>query len=138
MNVIPRLIMDDPNRHRGEITSTYSVAPVVAVGWEGFFSGPSILLFTALPIPFPSIAARSLFFDLRRGWHQNISNPRAFLGSSVAIAYSIGFFNCFGLDVTGTSPPLPGVSLTHSCVWNGISPEAKSSQQGIYANKPKC
>ena len=35
MNVIPRLITDDATRHRGEILSTYSVAPLVVVGWGG-------------------------------------------------------------------------------------------------------
>ena len=79
--------------------STYSVAPLVAVGWEGFFGTLSILILTPLPFLFPSIAARSPFFDLPRGWHQTISNPRV-LGSSVAIAFSIGFFNFFGLSVT--------------------------------------
>ena len=79
--------------------STYSVAPLVAVGWEGFFGALSILLLTPLPFIFPSIADRSPFFDLPRGWHQTISNPRV-LGSSVAIAFSIGFFNFFGLSVT--------------------------------------
>jgi len=67
MNVMPRLVIDDATRHRGEILSTYSVAPLVAVGWGGLLRRFSILLLTALPFLFPSIAARSLFFDLPRG-----------------------------------------------------------------------
>ena len=58
------------------------------------------LLLTVHPFLFPSIAARSPFFDLPRGWHQTIHNPRVLVGSSVAIAFSIGFFNLFGLSVT--------------------------------------
>ena len=79
--------------------STYSVAPLVAVGWEGLFGTLSIVLLTPLPFLFPSLAARSPFFDLPRGWHQLVSNPTV-LGSSVAIAFSIAFFNFFGLSVT--------------------------------------
>jgi len=67
MNVIPRLVIDDAIRHRREILSTYSVAQLVAVGWGGFLRRLSILLLTALPFLFPSIAARSPFFDLLRG-----------------------------------------------------------------------
>ena len=61
MNVMPRLVIDDAIRHRGE------VAPVVAVGWGGLLRRFSILLLTALPFLFPSIAARSPFFDLPCG-----------------------------------------------------------------------
>jgi len=78
---------------------TYSASPLVAVEWEGFFGALSILILTPLPFLFPSIAARSPFFVIPRGWHQTISNPRI-LGSFVAIAFSIGFFNFFGLSVT--------------------------------------
>jgi hypothetical protein len=79
--------------------STYSVAPLVAVGWEGFFGILSILLLTPLPFIFPSIAKHSPFFDLPRGWQHTVSNPTV-LASAVAIAFSIGFFNFFGLSVT--------------------------------------
>jgi len=57
------------------------------------------LLLTVHPFLFPSIAARSPFFDLSRGWDETIHNPRVLVGSSVAIAFSIGFFNFFGLSV---------------------------------------
>jgi len=67
MNVMPRLVIDDATRHRGEILSTYSVAPLVAVGWGGLLRRFSILILTALPFLFPSIAVRSPFFDLLRG-----------------------------------------------------------------------
>jgi len=64
MNVMPRLVIDDAIRHRGEILSTSSVTPLVAVGWGGLLRRSSI---TALPFLFPSIAVRSPFFDLPRG-----------------------------------------------------------------------
>jgi len=67
MNVMPRLVIDDAIRHQGEISSTSSVAPLVAVGWGGLLRRFSILLLTGLPFLFPSIAARSPFFDLPRG-----------------------------------------------------------------------
>jgi len=67
MNVMPRLVLDDEVRHRGEISSTYSVAPLVAVGWGGLLRRFSILLLTALLFLFPSITARPRFFDLSRG-----------------------------------------------------------------------
>jgi len=35
MNVMPRLVIDDANRHRGEILSTYSVAQLVGAGFFG-------------------------------------------------------------------------------------------------------
>lgn len=76
----------------------YSVAPLVAVGFEGLFGAISILmLFPILSIP--SIAESSPFFDLPRGWDQTIHTP-AVLISSIAIAISISMFNFFGLSVT--------------------------------------
>ncbi|KAH8833544.1 hypothetical protein DL96DRAFT_444653 [Flagelloscypha sp. PMI_526] len=81
-----------------KILGTYSVPPLVAVGWEGFFGFFSVLLL----IPFlsiPSIAAKSEFFDLKRGWTQTVSNP-VVLWTGVATAVSIAFFNFFGLSVT--------------------------------------
>ncbi|PFH52399.1 hypothetical protein AMATHDRAFT_2134 [Amanita thiersii Skay4041] len=81
-----------------KILSRYTVAPLVAVGYEGLFGVISILLI----IPFlsiPSVAAKSPFFDLPRGWRQMIDTPTV-LWSGVAIACSIALFNYFGLSVT--------------------------------------
>lgn len=81
-----------------KIMARYSVAPLVAVGFEGLFGAISILmLFPILSIP--SIAESSPFFDLPRGWDQTIHTP-AVLISSIAIAISISMFNFFGLSVT--------------------------------------
>jgi hypothetical protein len=81
-----------------KILGRYSVAPLVAVGYEGFFGALTILLFFPI-LSLPSVAARSPFFDLPRGWHQMISTPTV-LYSGIVIAFSISFFNYFGLSVT--------------------------------------
>lgn len=79
-----------------KIMAQYSVAPLVAVGYEGFFGFISIILF----MPFlAQFADRSAFFDLPRGWEQ-ITNTPSVLWSSIAVAISIALFNGFGLSVT--------------------------------------
>lgn len=55
------------------------------------------MLFPILSIP--SVAAKSPFFDLGRGWNQMINTPSV-LWSGLAIAISISLFNFFGLSVT--------------------------------------
>jgi drug/metabolite transporter (DMT)-like permease len=79
-----------------KIMATYSVTPLEAVGFEGFFGLLTILLISPILIHFKS---KSNFFDLQRGFHQMIDNP-AVLGSAFAIATSIGFYNFFGMSVT--------------------------------------
>lgn len=79
-----------------KIMARYSVAPLVAVGYEGFFGFITIIIFMPLLAQF---ADRSPFFDLPRGWHQ-ITNTPSVLWSSIAVAISIGLFNGFGLSVT--------------------------------------
>jgi hypothetical protein len=81
-----------------KIMGRYSVAPLVAVGYEGLFGVLSILLFIPI-LSIPSVASRSTFFDLPRGWHQMIDTPTV-LYSGIAIAFSISLFNYFGLSVT--------------------------------------
>jgi hypothetical protein len=79
-----------------KIMARYSVAPLVAVGYEGFFGAITVLIL----MPVMSLwASRSIYFDLPRGWHQMIDNPTV-LWSAVLIAFSIAFFNFFGLSVT--------------------------------------
>lgn len=74
----------------------YSVAPLVAVGYEGLFGAITIIIF----MPVMSLwASRSTYFDLPRGWHQMIDNPPV-LWSGIVVAFSIAFFNYFGLSVT--------------------------------------
>lgn len=91
----------------------YSVAPLVAVGCEGFFGAITVVLF----MPLMSMwASRSTFFDLPRGWHQMVDNPTVLYSvlsshahdsyiqlteiQGLVIACSIAFFNFFGLSVT--------------------------------------
>ena len=76
--------------------SRYSVAPLVAVGYEGFFGALTIVL--AMPL-LSRYASVSPFFDLPRGWHQMIDTPSV-LWSGVVIAFSISLFNFFGLSLT--------------------------------------
>jgi len=81
-----------------KIMGTYSVAPLVAVGYEGLFGVLSILLFIPI-LSMPAIASRSPFFDLPRGWHQMVDTPTV-MYSGLVIACSISLFNFFGLSVT--------------------------------------
>ncbi|EJD53045.1 hypothetical protein AURDEDRAFT_110836 [Auricularia subglabra TFB-10046 SS5] len=79
-----------------KIMEQYSVAPLVAVGWEGFYGALSIVL--AAPILYHFRDATP-FFDLPRGWHQIVGNTTV-LVAGLAIACSIASFNYFGLSVT--------------------------------------
>ena len=74
----------------------YTVAPLVAVGFEGFFGALTIVLAMPLLAHYSSV---SPFFDLPRGWHQMIDTPSV-LWSGVVIAISISLFNFFGLNLT--------------------------------------
>ncbi|KAL5529095.1 hypothetical protein ACEPAG_5069 [Sanghuangporus baumii] len=93
-----------------KIMSRYTVAPLVAVGYEGLFGAVTILIFMPLLARF---ADRTPFFDLPRGWHQMIDNPTV-LWSGVAIACSISLFNFFGLSVT-RHVSATARSLTDTC-----------------------
>jgi len=95
-----------------KIMSRYAVAPLVAVGYEGLFGAITIMLFVPI-LSIPSVAATSPFFDLPRGWHQMIDNPSV-LYSGIAIAFSISFFNFFGLSVT-RHVSATARSLTDTC-----------------------
>ncbi|KAF8319421.1 hypothetical protein DL93DRAFT_2075093 [Clavulina sp. PMI_390] len=79
-----------------KIMSIYSLAPLEAVGWEGFFGAGSIVL--AIPV-LTAYKSVSPFFDLARGWTQ-MTSSFAVLWSSVAIMCSIALFNACGLAVT--------------------------------------
>ncbi|KAH9946273.1 uncharacterized protein BXZ73DRAFT_37074 [Epithele typhae] len=79
-----------------KIMGRYSVAPLVAVGYEGLFGTLSIVIAMPLLARFASV---SPFFDLPRGWHQMIDTP-AVLYSGIVIAFSISLFNFCGLSVT--------------------------------------
>ncbi|KIJ17455.1 hypothetical protein PAXINDRAFT_168112, partial [Paxillus involutus ATCC 200175] len=95
-----------------KIMTRWSVAPLVAVGFEGLFGALTILVL----MPFlaqPTIASRSPFFDFPRGWHQMIDTPSV-LWSGIAIACSISLFNYFGLSVT-RHVSATARSLTDTC-----------------------
>ncbi|KAG2020860.1 integral membrane protein, variant 4 [Coprinopsis cinerea AmutBmut pab1-1] len=81
-----------------KIMGKYAVSPLVAVGYEGLFGAISILLLFPI-LSIPSVAAKSPFFDLARGWRQMVTTPSV-MWSGVAIAISISLFNFFGLSVT--------------------------------------
>jgi hypothetical protein len=91
---------------------SYTVTPLMAVGWEGFFGTISVLaLFPILSIP--SISRLSPFFDLPRGWYQMIDTPSV-LYSGLVICVSISLFNFFGLSVT-RHVSATARSLTDTC-----------------------
>lgn len=94
------------------LAGRYSVAPLVAVGYEGLFGFISILLIFPI-LSIPSIASKSPFFDLPRGWKQMIDTPTV-LYSGIVIACSIALFNYFGLSVT-RHVSATARSLTDTC-----------------------
>jgi len=84
-----------------KIMSKYSVEPLMAVGYEGFF-GLTVTLTAQVLLHFiygRTKDGRGGYFDMTNGWQQMIHSP-AVLWSSVAIAASIALFNFFGLSVT--------------------------------------
>ena len=93
----------------------YSVVPLVAVGWEGFFGAFTIiLLMPFLPLVRPTLPPTAQpFFDLPRGFRQMMDTPTV-LWSGVAIAISISLFNFFGLSVT-RHVSATARSLTDTC-----------------------
>lgn len=95
--------------------SRYSVAPLVAVGYEGLFGALSILIvMPILPVLRPSLPPSAQpFFDLPRGLHQMLDTP-AVLWSGIVIAISISLFNFFGLSVT-RHVSATARSLTDTC-----------------------
>jgi len=95
-----------------KIMSRYSVAPLVAVGYEGLFGVITVLLFVPI-LAIPAVSSKSTYFDLPRGWQQMINTP-AVLWSGIAIAISISLFNYFGLSVT-RHVSATARSLTDTC-----------------------
>lgn len=95
-----------------KIMAQYSITPLMAVGWEGFFGTLSILLIIPI-LSIPSVSAISPFFDLPRGWYQMIYTPSV-LYSGIAICISISLFNFFGLSVT-RHVSATARSLTDTC-----------------------
>jgi hypothetical protein len=98
-----------------KLMAKYSVAPLVAVGWEGFFGILSVLL--SMPI-LSLYSTSSPYFDFPRGWRQ-ITGNTIVLWSSFAIMLSIACFNGFGLSVT-RSVSATARSTTDTCRTLGI------------------
>ncbi|GAC73912.1 predicted integral membrane protein [Moesziomyces antarcticus T-34] len=84
-----------------KIMSRYSVEPLLAVGYEGLFGAATTLV--AMPLLHYFVGStpegRGGYFDMSAGFYQIISVP-AVLRSSIAICFTIAFFNFFGLSVT--------------------------------------
>jgi drug/metabolite transporter (DMT)-like permease len=82
-----------------KIMSRYHIKPLRAVGLEGSFGLLSVL--AGMPVLYAIFGNSRPFFDMPRGWHQITGNP-AVWGTGIAIAFSIAFFNFFGLSITTT------------------------------------
>ncbi|KAI0035975.1 hypothetical protein K488DRAFT_76307 [Vararia minispora EC-137] len=84
-----------------KILSHYTIPPLLAVGYEGFFGALSIvILLPLLPlISVPPSSPAAAWLDLPRGWAQLVNTPTV-LWSGLLVALSISFFNFFGLSVT--------------------------------------
>ena len=98
-----------------KVMGQYSVEPLVAVGLEGAFGLVSVL--AVMPVLW-TMRDVSTWFDLVRGWRQMTGNTNV-LVSSVIIAFSIGFFNFFGLSVTRSVSGRPA-SSAHSLPLNSL------------------
>ncbi|KAG6821183.1 hypothetical protein H0H93_005403 [Arthromyces matolae] len=96
--IFPHLTAAEEVEATRVLVERYSVTPLVAVGFEGLFGALSIILLFPI-LSLPSVSKLSPFFDLPRGWHQMVDNAPV-LYSGIAIAFSIAFFNYFGLSVT--------------------------------------
>ena len=77
--------------------SKFKIEPLAAVTLEGFFGLVTII--SAMPVLHLFLRYQSPYFDMRRGWHQIVSSSSV-LWLSLAICFSIGAFNFFGLSVT--------------------------------------
>ena len=79
----------------------HTIQPVQMVGWEGIF-GFSITII-GMPILYAIFGTRDSgkggYFDIPFGAHQLFSKPEIW-GTAIAIMFSIGSFNFFGLSVT--------------------------------------
>ncbi|KAH8602405.1 integral membrane protein-like protein [Bisporella sp. PMI_857] len=85
------------------ILEKYALEPLKVVGWEGVF-GFSVTVIGMLILHAAigrTPSGRYGYFDLVEGWKE-ITHYRAIGVSSIAIMFSIGGFNFFGLSVTRT------------------------------------
>ncbi|KAI9484426.1 hypothetical protein BDB00DRAFT_146403 [Zychaea mexicana] len=80
-----------------KILHRYHVTPVKAVGLEGSFGLVSVL--GALPFLHVFFGDRHEAFDIEKGFHDFFDVPGVWQ-TGIAIAFSIAFFNWFGLAIT--------------------------------------
>lgn len=82
-----------------KIMEKYHVKPLRAVGLEGSFGLITVL--AAMPLLYILIGRSHPggYYDLPETWHQVVTYPQVW-GTGIAIAFSIAFFNYFGLSVT--------------------------------------
>lgn len=84
-----------------KVMAKYSVPPLRAVGLEGTFGLTSVL--AAMPVLYLLFGKSHPggYFDLYETWRQVTIYPQVW-GTGIAIAFSIAFFNFFGLSVTAS------------------------------------
>ncbi|ORY02633.1 integral membrane protein-like protein [Basidiobolus meristosporus CBS 931.73] len=83
-----------------KVLHRYHIVPVKAVGLEGVFGIASLIL--GVPILYFLFGkGTNGYFDIPVGWNQIINHPPVLI-SGILIAFSIAFFNWFGLSVTRT------------------------------------
>ncbi|RUO96660.1 hypothetical protein BC936DRAFT_141658 [Jimgerdemannia flammicorona] len=84
-----------------KVMAKYSVPPLRAVGLEGTFGLTSVL--AAMPVLYLLFGKSHPggYFDLYETWRQVTTYPQVW-GTGIAIAFSIAFFNFFGLSVTAS------------------------------------
>ena len=82
------------------ILEQYAVEPIKVVGWEGIFG--FVITVCAMLCLWPLagvMGGEEGYFDLPQGWREITSNHSVWT-TSIAIMFSIGSFNFFGLSVT--------------------------------------
>ncbi|EPE36100.1 Multidrug resistance efflux transporter EmrE [Glarea lozoyensis ATCC 20868] len=85
------------------ILEKYALEPLKVVGWEGIF-GFSVTVLGMIVMYLAvgrTSAGRNGYFDVVEGWRE-VSSYKGIWVSSIAIMFSIGGFNFFGLSVTRT------------------------------------
>lgn len=80
-----------------KIMEHFAIEPLLAVGYEGIFGLLTTLI--GMLILWVLFGHDGNYFDLQEGYRQFTEYPQVW-GTGIAIAFSIAFFNFFGLSVT--------------------------------------
>ncbi|ODQ50849.1 hypothetical protein SAICODRAFT_31622 [Saitoella complicata NRRL Y-17804] len=83
------------------ILESHQIEPLKMVCWEGISGFVMTSVGMAILYPILGKAHQGGYFDLAEGWRQLTYSP-VIWGTSIAIMFSIGSFNFFGLSVTQT------------------------------------